>query len=73
MLMLFDEEATKDALISGLILLFFLIAAHGRSTPQTFEPHSALQGGMDIDQEFPVIYGKKDDGFPDRVNLRGRS
>jgi hypothetical protein len=58
-------------LISGLILLFFLIAAHRPDTPQRFEPDSALQGDTKNDQEFPVVYGKKDDGFPDRVNLRG--
>jgi hypothetical protein len=58
-------------LISGLILISFLLAAHGSNTPQTFELHSELQGEPQNDQEFPVIYGKKDDGFPDRVNLRG--
>jgi len=58
-------------LISGLILVFFLIAAHGRNTPHIFEPHPSLHYGIQNDQEFPVIYGKKDDGFPDRLSTRG--
>ena len=58
-------------LISGLILILFMIGTHGPNTPQKFEPDFALQGDTKSDQEFPVIYGKKDDGFPDRVNLRG--
>lgn len=58
-------------LISGLILIFFMIVTHGHNVPQKFEPDSALQGDTKNDQEFPIIYGKKDDGFPDRVNLRG--
>ncbi len=58
-------------LISGLILVFFMIGTHGPNTAQKFEPDSALQSDTKNNQEFPVIYGKKDDGFPDRVNLRG--
>jgi hypothetical protein len=55
-------------LISCLILVFFLIAANASNTPHTFEPHSALHADKD-DQEVPVTYGKKDDGFPDSVYL----
>ena len=58
-------------LIYGLILVFFMIGIHGPNTPQKFESESALQGDTQNDQEFPIIYGKKDDGFPDRVNLQG--
>ena len=57
-------------LIAGLILVFFLIAANGANIPPTLEPYSALQDDRD-DQEFPVTYGKKDDGFPDIVAARG--
>lgn len=58
-------------LISGLILVFFLIAANASNTSHTFEAQSALRGAIQDDQEVPVIYGKKEDGFPDQVNLRG--
>ena len=51
-------------LISALILVFFLIAAHGANNPHTFDSHSALHDDTKNAQEFPVIYGKKDDGFP---------
>ena len=56
--------------ISGLFLVFFLIAVHRLNPAQSFVPHSGVQGNA-ATQEFPVIYGKKDDGFPDNVNLRG--
>lgn len=58
-------------LISGFILVFFLIAANASSAPNTFEPHAPLHHVTENDQAFPVIYGKKDDGFPDKVRLRG--
>ncbi len=58
-------------LISGLILVFFLIATHVQNTLPRFESHSALQGNTENTQEFPVIYGKKNDGFPDRLSTRG--
>lgn len=32
---------------------------------------SALQGGKEPGQEFPVIFGRKDDGLPDGLSLRG--
>jgi len=57
-------------LILPLILVFFLIAANASNIPHTFNPHSALPE-KDYDQELPVTYGKKDDGFPDSVHLRG--
>jgi hypothetical protein len=58
-------------LISSLILIFLMIGIHGPNTPQRSEPVSAVQGDTKNNQEFPVIYGKKGDGFPDKVNLRG--
>ena len=58
-------------LVCGLIVVFFLIAAHGPITVQTFALHSALHADTQNDQEFPVIYGKKDDGFPDKLSTRG--
>ena len=58
-------------LYSGLILVFFLIAAHGSKNPQRFEPHFALQGDTEFSKQFPVTYGKKDDGFPDTLSTRG--
>ena len=58
-------------LISGLILVFSLIAVHRTDTPQKFERDAGLQGQTENGQKFPVIYGKKDDGFPDRLTARG--
>ena len=58
-------------LISGLILISFMIGTHRPNNGQKLEPDSALQGETKNEQVFPVVYGKKHDGFPDRVNLRG--
>lgn len=58
-------------LIFVLILVLFLIGANASNAPQTAAHYSALQDNRRDDQEFPVIYGKKDDGFPVSVNLRG--
>lgn len=58
-------------LISGFILVFFLIAVHARNSPYTFESCATLHGQTRNDQELPVIYGKKDDGFPDSLTIRG--
>lgn len=58
-------------LIAGLILVFFLIAAPETNTPRKFEPYPALHDDTQNDQEVPITYGKKDDGFPDRLTTRG--
>jgi len=58
-------------LISGF-LVFFLFAATSSSTSLTFEAQSALHDQKETNQELPVIYGRTDDGYPDRVNLRGQ-
>src|SRR3954454_3067474 len=57
--------------ISSLILVFFLFAVHRPNTPHRMAPASALQGDTKNAQEFPVIYGKKNDGFPDKVSTLG--
>jgi hypothetical protein len=38
---------------------------------ETLEPHRPPQGNTAERQEFPVTYGKNDDGFPDRLSTRG--
>jgi|SRR5215213_4171643 len=57
--------------ISGLILVFFLFAVHSSNTSQRMAPGSALQGDTRNAQELPVIYGKKNDGFPDKLRTLG--
>jgi hypothetical protein len=71
-LMLLNEWRTlRMRLISGSVLLFFLIAANASNTRNAIEPHSTLHDEQN-DRAVPVTYGKKDDGFPDSVTLRGQ-
>jgi hypothetical protein len=62
----------KRSLVSGIFILFFALAAIAQDAPPALRPvELTKEQEAYLFATVPVVYGKKNDGFPRKIKVRG--